>query len=628
MKETDFISQNADKWAKIEAQLQEKGRLKDYRNLSESFVEITEDLGYAQTYYGRRTVRVYLNTLAQKLYKKVFNTRTIDKTSKFRFWSHELPTALWESRTELSLALIVFLISAFIGVVSSTYDNGFADQILGSNYVEITKENIAKGDPMGVYKDTEPFEMFFRIMLNNLQVSVITFILGLLAGVGTLGILVRNGVMLGVFQQFFIARNIGFESFLTIWQHGTIEIASIVVAGGAGLVLGRSIIFPGTLPRSISLKFGALKGLKILLGVAPLIVLAAFIESFYTRFDDLHIAFRIATLAASLAFITGYYIILPIKRGRSSSLLDDVAPDYSESHVTYHLNLNSLKTLGEIFSDALIIFQRNLSVLLRNAALPASIITIAILLFLREDFASYYYFTPLNNQILVDLALTVGEVVRRLPLIGSLFNFNKTLWFWPLMAISITFITQHVSQSLIQLIGEKNPTLSRSKVMRKTISHFLIHLLMLAPCLYSLWYLPFYFLIGLPASAALWFIMRSENLLSWQALGRAIRMTFSGFLRAIGTAVTGILFSLLAALLLQSPTFYILFELGNDFIGFSEGPKIILEFIILCISIIILFSGIQFIAYISILNYRNSKEIKEAPLLLREINALSLKRTK
>lgn len=627
MKETDFIQQNNEKWAKIEANLNRKGRFASYDNLSDSFVELSEDLSYAQTYYGRRTVRVFLNNMGQRLYKKVFNTQAKSKTAKLRFWTHELPTALYESRIEMLVALAVFALAVFIGVVSSKYDDSFANQILGDGYVNMTEENIAKGDPMGVYKKMDFFEMFFRILLNNLQVSVFTFILGLLAGAGTIGILVSNGIMLGVFQYFFVQRNIGFESFLTIWQHGTIEIASIIVAGGAGLVLGRSIIFPGTLPRGISLKFGALKGLKVLMGVAPLILIAAFIESFYTRYDDLPMAFRLATILASLAFVFGYYVWLPIKRGRNASLLADIAPDYTESHISYTLDLRKLKSVGEILGDALVIVQRNLWAFFKVALIPALALALVVVVFLHDDFNKYYHFTSLRGDTLSNFALVVGEVFVRLTLFGELFDFGKYLFIWPIMALLSLYISVQSGRFVYTLFEQNKPEPIRKgrAIMPLTVNYFL-HLLLLAPFLLSLWYMPFYLLFTLPTAGTAWFVMLLENVSAGKSFQRAAGMVFRGLLRNIGTVLIGLLFSLLAAMLIQSPTFYILFELGNGFIGISEGPAIIIEFIIIAISLTTLFCGLTFTKILCMLNFFSVREIIEAPQLLAQIAALKLSR--
>jgi uncharacterized membrane protein SpoIIM required for sporulation len=624
MKETDFIRQNHEKWADLEVRLKRKGRSRDHTKLGDSFVQLSEDLSYAQTYYPRRTVRVFLNALSQRLYKKVFNARQHNKNSRFRFWSHGLPTALWESRKELLIALAVFALAIFIGVVSSRYEDSFAAQILGERYINMTEENIAKGDPMGVYKDADAVEMFFRIMYNNLQVSVITFVLGILFGVGTIGILMRNGIMLGVFQFFFFQRGLGFESFLTIWQHGTIEIASIVVAGGAGLVLGRSIVFPGTLPRSVSLKFGMLRGLKILLGVAPLIVLAAFIESFYTRFDDMPLIFRLSTILASLAFVLGYYVYLPIKRGRRLSLLHEVEDDYSESHSSYDLKLDKLKNVGEILGDSLVIIQQHLATFMRISIIPALLLALVIVFFLQEDYESFFYFTPFQGFLVSDLATTIKEVFVRLEMYGSILNFKTAIWMWPLMASFIAFISRLATNLFLSLLGK--PVQSARNKWSSALYLLTLHAIALLPFFISLWYIPLYLFVFLPASGISYYIMQTENLPLRKAFARAIRILFSGFLRHVGMIIITLLFSFLAAMLVQSPVFYILFELGNDFIGFTENEIAggLVELSIVFVSLITFFCGIEFIILNTIMNYQSIREIKEATQLMEAIENLNL----
>lgn len=622
MKETDFIQQNQKKWGKLEAQL--KGKVKDDANLGERFVQLSEDLSYAQTYYKRRTVRVYLNTLAQRMYKRVFNARTKDKKKLGRFWSHELPTALWEGRLELTITLIVFLIAAFIGVVSSQYEDGFAAQILGNHYVNMTESNIEKGDPMGVYKDMDAVPMFFMIMYNNLQVSAFTFILGILFGVGTLGIVFKNGVMVGVFQFFFFQRGVGFESFLTIWQHGTIEIASIIVAGGAGLVLGKSIMFPGTLPRSVSLKFGFLKGLKILLGVAPLIVLAAFIESFYTRFDDLPMVFRLLTIGASLAFIIGYYIILPIKRGRKISLLRDVAENYSESHIEYNLNLHKLKSNGEILSDSLIIIQQNLGAFMRAAIGPALLLALAIVVFLRSAFQEYFYFTPLSGFLPEQISQTIREVFVRFEMIGLLLRFQE-----PMMMLVVALLLSWVTFLSIRLFSSLLPIAKTSKISIKLlIALFLVHLIFLAPFAISLWYAWFYFIIALPLIGVAFYIHQQEKLSLSKSVATAFSTMISFLLKHLGMIIITGLFSFLVTILVQSPVLYLMFELGNDFVGFTENnAKYLVEVIIVFITLLSFFCSISFLTLNSIMNYRSMLEIKEAPQLKKDIESISVRQS-
>ena len=65
-------------------------------------------------------------------------------------------------------------------------------------------------------------------------------------------------MMLGFFSVSLFQKGLLLTSILTIWLHGTIEIISIVMAGGAGMIMGNSWVFPGTYDRLTSLKRGAL----------------------------------------------------------------------------------------------------------------------------------------------------------------------------------------------------------------------------------------------------------------------------------------------------------------------------------------------------------------------------------
>lgn len=620
MKETDFIQQNKDKWAHLEAQVKTKKKHRKYDHLGEQFVLLSEDLSYAQTYYPRRSVRLYLNGLAQRLYKNVFNARTKDKNAKLRFWTHELPTALWESRLELSIALAIFLLAAFVGVVSSQYEDSFAQQILGENYIHMTEENIAKGDPMGVYKDMDAVPMFFMIMYNNLQVSAIFFVLGILFGVGTVGLLFSNGVMLGVFQYFFFQRDLGYESMLTIWQHGTIEIASAVVAGGAGLVLGRAMIFPGTLPRNISLKFGFLKGLKILLGVAPLVVIAAFIESFFTRFDGLPNAIRILSILASLAFIIGYYIILPLKRGRRLSLLRDVEENYSESHVDYTVDLNKLKNNGENLGDALIIVQQKLARFTRGPALVASGLAVIVLVAMRSAFADYLYFTPFSGLWYDQVNIVLDQVWVRLDMFKMFFT-ESNIWVIIALGPAIAWLNLQLMAILKDYLPHET---FNSFTWQRFVAFAFIHMVLLAPFYFSIYYGYFYLATVIPLLSTAWYIQNTSELSLMPSISKALTLQLKLFQRYSGMVILSVLFSLLVLFLVQSPTIYVLFELGNNFIGFTESStSFIVDFALLFTVFLTMFCGICFLMLNAILNYKSALEINECHQLFQEIENIN-----
>lgn len=347
MKESSFIDQNKEKWEEFESLLKKKEQ--DPRKMSRLFVQVTDDLAYARTYFKNRFVRVYLNEMAQVLFRKIYRNKRSTWAGIGKFWKTELPVHLYEGRRAMLISFLVFIGSVAIGVLSSIQDPDFLTYILGDEYVTMTDENIAKDDPMAVYKDHAKFDMFLGITINNLMVATNTFVLGLFAGVGSILFMIINGVMLGAFQFYFFQKGIYLESILTIWQHGTLEISAIIIAGGAGITMGRGMVFPGTYTRGMSFRRSGVRGLKILLGISPIIIIAGFIEGFLTRYTETPDLIRIALIVVSLGFILIYYWWYPRYVYRNlESPPEDVLVEKVKQKANY--DTERIQTNGSIFN--------------------------------------------------------------------------------------------------------------------------------------------------------------------------------------------------------------------------------------------------------------------------------------
>src|SRR5690606_18820679 len=120
--------------------------------------------------------------------------------SKFFFF--DVPLIAYKYRKVLYFSLAIFLVFVSIGVISAAYDDRFVRLILGDAYVNKTLENIAKGDPMAVYKGSSSWGSAFGITLNNLFVGVRCYLYGIFLGLGTFYIMAQNAIMLGSFQYF------------------------------------------------------------------------------------------------------------------------------------------------------------------------------------------------------------------------------------------------------------------------------------------------------------------------------------------------------------------------------------------------------------------------------------------
>lgn len=318
MQEVAFLKQNAEKWRQLEHLLDHDSNKADPDKLAKLFVAVTDDLAYARTFYPRSKTTVYLNQLASRVHQLIYRNKREDRGRLVRFWTHELPQLFYDSHRQLFYAFAIFLLSVCIGAVSAANDHMYVRLILGDQYVNMTEHNINSGDPMAVYKKMHQMDMSVMISINNIRVAFLTFAGGILASIGTIFILFQNGIMLGSFQYFFYQKGLLLPSVLTIWIHGTLEISAIVIAGCAGLVMGNSILFPGTYPRMEALRRGAKQGLKIVIGLVPIFVTAAFLEGFVTRHTAMPLAMSLFIILGSLAFILWYFVIYPIKLNRES----------------------------------------------------------------------------------------------------------------------------------------------------------------------------------------------------------------------------------------------------------------------------------------------------------------------
>jgi uncharacterized membrane protein SpoIIM required for sporulation len=312
MREAAFVKQNKEKWTTFESVLAKKTEIKP-DELSDLYIEITDHLSYAKTFYPNSNTQYFLNELASQAHRQIYKTKRESKNRLVRFWKTEFPTMFYKHHRELLIAFLVFGFFCAVGAFSAANEGDFVRSILGDNYVNMTLENIENNDPMAVYKEQGEFNMFLGITINNVKVALMAFIYGLLLGVGTLYILLNNGLMLGSFQYFFFEKGLGWESVRTIWIHGTIEISVIIIAGCAGLVLANGLLFPGTFTRLESFKRGVINGLKIVVSTIPFFVIAGFLEGFVTRYTQMPDWLAIFIITSSLALIIFYYIIYPIQ---------------------------------------------------------------------------------------------------------------------------------------------------------------------------------------------------------------------------------------------------------------------------------------------------------------------------
>ncbi len=150
------------------------------------------------------------------------------------------------------------------------------------------------------------------IMTNNLSVSFMAFATGICAGIGTLYMLFFNGILLGVIGTACWIAGMSIQLWSFVAPHGVLELPAIFIAGGAGLRIAQGLLFPGLLPRKESLMQAGRQGIRMIVGVVPMLIIAGVIEAFVSP-TDLAVPLKFA-MAGALFTLLIFYLFHGAKR--------------------------------------------------------------------------------------------------------------------------------------------------------------------------------------------------------------------------------------------------------------------------------------------------------------------------
>ena len=483
MKESHFVRSNKEKWERFEAM--QGSNNSDPEELSNLYLDITDDLGFAQTYYQRRSIRIYLNQLAQKVLIGVNRYQKQSFKSFLHFWTVDLPIEIYKARKPMRFAFLCFLGYVVLGWISSEIYPEFIASILGQDYVDLTVKNIEKGNPLAIYERSTQMQMFLTITTNNLMISILLFASGILMTVFTQYFLLQNGIMLGAFQNMFYQKGLFITSFLGIWIHGTFEISCIVLAGGAGITAGSGWIFPGSYTRGQAFRGAFMRGAKIMLSLLPFIVMAGYLESYVTRHNDtLPDVSKLLIICFSFAVVLFLYVLLPqiqARRHPEKLAQDDIQPRQNETKTV----LLKIRGIGGVFRESFVFLFPLLGAFLQKVFIwlfPLALGFIFLRAYLFPEDLHYVYFFDWASHLSFLMGYSFHTVMD--PLI---------VLFW-LCAICFTFLfIQHEFLTKAEMPPPAFRTYLK-KVFFRTL---------LAVCLVSLpvfampWYLilPYFFIL-------------------------------------------------------------------------------------------------------------------------------------
>ena len=297
-----FITQRKNAWQRLEDLLKlldtaslRRLRREEVRELGRIYRRTASDLAIARAESRDPRLINYLNSLVIRAHGRIYRADAQGGKRIRHFFARELPQTFRRTWRYTLLSFSVFAIFAFFGFLGTHYDPEFSELVgVDPAWREM---NIETKTPWWESLNEANQIGATAIMTHNIQVTIYTFAFGATCGIGTLFFLAFNGANLASVLTLTYRAGFGNDLLTFVAAHGVIELSCIFIAGGAGLLIGSAIIMPGNLSRADALRTRGMEAVRLMMGVAVLLVVAGTIEGFISPAPiDPRIKYSIAAL--------------------------------------------------------------------------------------------------------------------------------------------------------------------------------------------------------------------------------------------------------------------------------------------------------------------------------------------
>jgi uncharacterized membrane protein SpoIIM required for sporulation len=303
-----FITLHKSKWTELE-QLTEQLtrhtspiRASQLDRFTELYKAVSSNLATLQTYRPADDTTMYLNHLVAKAHNVMYKENNKSNLQLQVLFLSYFPSMLRQRRLFIVFALILFVLGGLAGFIAVWNDP--------LNLYQIVPANIAAGiDPSQTAQprgDLHSPIVSTTIMTNNIRVAVLAFVSGITLGIGTMYLLVTNGLLIGALAAVFLNSGKSYVFWAYILPHGIIELTAIFIAGGAGLYMGYRMFVPGFYSRKLRFLETAKESAQLLLGTLPLFVIAGIIEGYITP-SSLTLETKYIIAGVTLILLAVYY---------------------------------------------------------------------------------------------------------------------------------------------------------------------------------------------------------------------------------------------------------------------------------------------------------------------------------
>lgn len=250
----------------------------ELRELAFLYRQVATDLSALREDPASQQFARYVNQLLARAHNIIYAGRKSSARDIYYFYRYTFPRVFRQNFHYVATATIMFAAGAVIGMLLTVTRPDFMHQVLGPAMVDTIERHEMWTHSVVSMKPVASS----GIMTNNLGVSFMTFASGITAGIGTLYLIVFNGIMLGVVGAACWLNNMSVPLWSFVAPHGALELPSIFIAGAAGFRIAVGMLFPGTLPRKQSLVIGGAVAVRLVLGTIPMLIVAGILEGFFS----------------------------------------------------------------------------------------------------------------------------------------------------------------------------------------------------------------------------------------------------------------------------------------------------------------------------------------------------------
>ncbi len=281
----EFVRDRTETWTELERLVGARGsspaRLgpEGVLRLGACYRSVAADLAFARRRFPADPIVHRLELLARQGRHAVYDMNPSKQTLR-TFASRGYWRRVRERPALLVLAIVCLALPTLLAGMWAWRDPGPASGLAPSRYQSVTQPR-ADGRDLGISVDQQS-DMAAEIFTNNIQVTFLAFAGGILLGLGTLYVLIQNGILLGAVAGLAIGAGNGHPFFELVVAHGVLELSCIVVSGVAGLRIASAIVDPGTRTRGDALRSEARAAVEIVLGTTVWLVVAGLVEGFLT----------------------------------------------------------------------------------------------------------------------------------------------------------------------------------------------------------------------------------------------------------------------------------------------------------------------------------------------------------